>query len=224
MMTMLQEKLTARRAVFAIVTVIPVLCLLFAGPLMRQFGSLIMLDETPMPSDAVVVLTTGMEYYPRLIQAADFYRQGLVRKVIINGNRKTDSLRELEAMGFKPGCPWYEDYVRILALLGVPQTDVIAFSVEDAYDTVSEAAAVGRELIERHFTKLIITTSKYHTRRAKFIWKKMYPNRLTLTMVSAQTDPYDPDHWWKDGRQIRWVLAEYGGWVYYWWQTMLGKK
>ncbi len=43
-------------------------------------------------------------------------------------------------------------------------------------------------------------------------------------MVSAQTDPYDPDHWWKDGRQIRWVLAEYGGWVYYWWQTMLGKK
>jgi hypothetical protein len=27
---------------------------------------------------------------------------------------------------------------------------------------------------------------------------------------------------WKQGRHIRWVLAEYGAWGYYWWKEVLG--
>jgi len=34
------------------------------------------------------------------------------------------------------------------------------------------------------------------------------------------TDPYDPGSWWRNGRQIRWVMAEYGAWIYYWWKTL----
>ena len=179
-----------------------------------------MVDEKPPYSDAVVVLNTGDEYYPRLIQAADIYRDGLVRNVVINGNRKTDNLRELEAKGFKRCCLWYADSVRILTMFGVPEDKIIWISAEDAYDTVSEADNVGKEMIRRNFTKAIITTSKYHTRRAKFIWKKKYKNQFSVFMVSAKMDPYDPDNWWKDGRQIRWVLAEYGAWVFYWWKEI----
>ena len=185
-------------------------------------GCLIVVDENPPHADAVVVLNTGVEYYPRLIQTAEIYRQGLAENVVINGNRKTDALRELEAGGFKTCCPWYADSVGILKMFGVPEDKIIRISIEDAYDTVGEAEAVGRELIKRKLTSVIITTSKYHTRRAKFIWKKMYENRLTIFMVSAKTDPYDPDNWWKDGRQIRWLLAEYGAWVFYWWKEMTG--
>jgi uncharacterized SAM-binding protein YcdF (DUF218 family) len=181
---------------------------------------MIVADQKASPADAVVVLSTGIEYYPRLIQAADLYRQGLAENIVINGDRKTDTLRDLERKGFKTCCPWYADSVSILAILGVPEDKIIRISNEDAYDTVSEADAVGRELIKRKLTAVIITTSKYHTRRAKFIWQKMYKNRITIFMVSAKTDPYDPDNWWKDGRQIRWVLAEYGAWLYYWWKEI----
>jgi uncharacterized SAM-binding protein YcdF (DUF218 family) len=179
-------------------------------------------DEKPFKSDAVIVLNTGDEYYPRLIQAADLYRGGLAEQVVINGNRKTDALRMLEAKGFKSCCPWYTDPVRILSLLAVPEKDVIWISAEDAYDSMSEAAAVGKELIRQNFTKIILTTSKFHSRRAKFIWKKMYANQLNIVMVSAKMDPFDPTKWWQDGRQIRWVLAEYGAWVYYWWKSIFG--
>jgi len=205
---------------------IPLFILLFIAvfytAILRKMGGLIVVDEKPPYSDAVVILNTGIEYYPRLIQAADIYRQGLIQHVVINGNRKTDTQRELEAKGFKQCCPWYADSVSILTMLGIPEDKIIWVSAEDVYDSVSEADIVGKELIMRAFKKIIITTSKYHTRRAKYIWKKMYEKQLTVFMVSAKTDPYDPNGWWKDGRQIRWVLAEYGAWIYYWWKEITG--
>jgi len=220
---MIQRKSTSRRKLFVLGALIPVLFLIFfTGPTLRKLGGLLVVDETPSSSDAVVILNTGLEFYPRLIEASEIYRQGLVHKVVINGNRKTDTLRELEANGFTRCCPWYADAVRILAMGGVPQKDIIWISAEDAYDTVSEAQAVGRELLRHQVAKIIITTSKYHTRRARFIWQNMYDNQLTVTMVSAKSDPYDPNNWWKDGRQVRWVLAEYGAWFYYWWKEITG--
>ncbi|MBW1944945.1 MAG: YdcF family protein [Deltaproteobacteria bacterium] len=193
---------------------------LFSGSLLRGLGRFVVVDETPVPSDAVIVLNTGVEYYPRLVEAADLYRKGLVKRVIINGNRKTDSLRELENRGFKRCCPWYENSLRILSLFGVPRDKVTCISAEDVYDTVSEAKVVGREVLGRGLHSVLITTSKYHTKRARYIWKKMYDGRLSIRTVAAKTDPYDPSGWWRDGRQIRWVMAEYGAWIYYWWKNL----
>ncbi|MGD9158107.1 MAG: YdcF family protein [Desulfobacteraceae bacterium] len=183
-------------------------------------GEFLIHDDLPTKSEAAVILNTGVEYYPRLVEAASIYKKGLVKKIVINGNRKTDSLRELEAMGFKSCCPWYEDRMRILEMLGVPVYDVIPVSAEDAYDTVSEAEAVGREIVEKGYKKIILITSKYHTRRAVHIWKEMYKNNLDVASVSAKTDPFDPSSWWRDGRQVRWVLAEYGAWIFYYWQKI----
>ena len=191
---------------------------LFSNPILTQLGQFLVVDEKPVASDAVVVLSTGVEYYPRLTEAACLFRKGFARKVVINGNRKTDELRELEAKGFKECCPWYEDSVRILEILGVPRKDVVPISAEDVYDTVTEAETVGRELVRRGYHKVIVTTSKSHTHRAGFIWKTMFKVRLGKCVVAAETDPYDPAGWWKQGRQIRWVLAEYGAWIYYWWK------
>jgi uncharacterized SAM-binding protein YcdF (DUF218 family) len=190
-----------------------------ANPILTAVGGFPVVDEEPAPSDAVVVLNTGMEYYPRLIEAAELFRKGFVGRIVINGNRKTEVLKRLERIGFEPCCPWFENRVRILALFGVPREKVIRISAEDAYDTVSEAEAVGQELLNRGYRRILIVTSKSHTRRARHIWKKIYGKRFALHIVSAKTDPYDPTGWWKDGRQIRWVLAEYGAWLYYWWKT-----
>lgn len=193
---------------------------IFWGVILCGLGRFLVLDEDPAPSDAVVVLNTGVEYYPRLLEASDLYRKGFVTKVVINGNRKTDILRSLEKKGFERCCTWYEDSLRILSLYGVSKNKVVCISAEDAYDTVTEAEAVGKELLKQGFTRIIITTSKYHTRRARYIWKKMYGEELSIRSVSAKTDPYDPHGWWKEGRQIRWVLAEYGAWVYYYWKSI----
>ena len=170
----------------------------------------------------VVVLSTGVEYYPRLIEAAELYRKEYARKVAINGNRKTDELRNLEAKGFKGCCPWYEDSIRILEILGVPRRDILTINAEDAYDTVSEAERVGWELVRNGYQTVLITSSQSHTRRAGFIWRTMFQDQLSIRTIAAKTDPYNPEIWWKQGRQIRWVLAEYGAWIYYWWKQVMG--
>jgi len=188
------------------------------GAILTGLGEFLVVDQNPEPSDAVVVLNTGMEYYPRLVEAAKLFQKGFVRKIVINGNRKTDALRSFEEMGFQPCCPWYEERLRILEMLGVPRKNVILISAEDAYDTVSEATAVGNELIRQGLKRIIVATSKSHTRRANFIWIKMFGNKLSITSVSAKADPYDPQVWWKEGRQIRWVLSEYGAWLFYFWK------
>ena len=220
---MLKRKNPLRRWILILTPLVLIgFAFVFSGVFLRKMGDMIVVDDKVPAADAAVVLSTGIEYYPRLIQAASLYRQGMAKNIVINGNRKTDILRDLEAQGFKSCCPWYSDSVSILAMLGVPEDKIFPISIEDAYDTVSEADAVGRELIKRKWTDVIVTTSKYHTRRAKFIWQKMFDKQLNIYMVSAKTDPYDPESWWKDGRQIRWVLAEYGAWIYYWWKDLTG--
>ncbi len=151
---------------------------LFYAPILTAIGSFIVNDENPVRSDAIVVLNSGVEYYPRLIEAASLYNRGFAQKIVINGNRKTDVLRELEKKGFEACCPWYENSLRILSLYGVPRSSVIQISAEDAYDTISEAEAVGNELVSKGLKRIIITTSQYHSRRAGFIWKKIFKNRV----------------------------------------------
>lgn len=193
---------------------------LLSAPILGWLGHLIVVDEKPSKSDAVVVLNSGVEYYPRLIEAADLYNRGLASKVVINGNRKNEALVMLEEKGLTHCCHWCEEMLRILALYDVPRQDVLCLSAENAYDTVSEAHAVGSALTELGYRNIIVTTSKYHTRRARHIWRNTAEGRLHVRMIPAATDPYDPDGWWREGRQIRWVLAEYGAWVFYWWKQL----
>jgi uncharacterized SAM-binding protein YcdF (DUF218 family) len=190
----------------------------FSGTILSSIGEFLVVDEPPVRSDAAVVLNTGLEYYSRLIQAADLYRKGFAQKVVINGNRKSEVLKGLEKQGFRVCCPWYEEPVRILELLGVPRKKIVTISVEDAYDTVSEAKAVGKSLLQSGISRIIISTSKSHTRRARFIWKSQFQDRLSIRMAAASSDPYSPEGWWKEGRQVKWVLAEYGAWLYYFWK------
>jgi uncharacterized SAM-binding protein YcdF (DUF218 family) len=194
------------------------------GPILEKMGSLLILDQCPVPCDAAVVLCTGVEYYPRLAEAANLYRSGLARQIVINGNRKTEFVREMERQGYEPCCPWYEDPLRVLEIFGVPRGAVIWVNAEDAYDTVTEARVVGKVLLDREVKSVIVTTSKFHTRRAHHIWKEIYGDRLKLFSVAAKEDPFDPKGWWKDGEQVRWVLAEYGGWIYYLWKKLGGES
>ena len=183
-------------------------------------GSLLVVQNIPRKAEAAVVLNTGVDIYPRLMEAAKLYKQVKVDKVVINGNRKTEILRDLESQGFEQPCKWHAEAINVLNHQGVAKDHIIAISAEDAYDTISEAKIVGQTLINNGMSNVIITTSKYHSRRARHIWSNMYKGELKIYAAPAKNDPFNPEAWWKDGRQIRWVLSEYGAWVYYYWMKI----
>ncbi len=71
--------------------------LLIAPRLLSYLGhSLIRYNAELERADAAVVLSTGIGYSPRLMQAAEIYNRGLVNYIVINGNRKTGFIRRLE--------------------------------------------------------------------------------------------------------------------------------
>ncbi|MBA4367156.1 MAG: hypothetical protein C0403_05905 [Desulfobacterium sp.] len=208
----------------SVLIVFAVLLIFRSDNLLTVAGQTLVMDSPLSPADAIVVLATGVEYYPRLIEAARLWQKGLARQIIINGNRKTDTVRKLEDMGFEPACHWCEDHLRILSIFDVPENKVQCISAEDAYDTVSEAEFVGNKLLLSGYTKLIITTSKFHSKRAYHIWKDLFQQKAKISIVSAKEDPFQPDAWWKSGRQVKWVLAEYGAWIYYYWKKTTNLK
>lgn len=192
------------------------ICIFIApAPFLRPLAWFLIADEPPEHADAVVVLNTGLGIYERLMEAASLYKQGYVDNVVINGNRKNGALKKLETMGLQTCCSWDEDHKRILELFGVPRSVIISISAENAYDTVSEAQAVGKVLQHLGMKKLIITTSKTHTSRAIHIWRDLYGDRFQLISVAAKNDPFPPDSWWSSGNYCKKILYEYGSWLYF---------
>ena len=202
------------RKIFLLILLIAFLVVAHAK-ILSGIGSFLVVEDIPLQADAAVVLNGGVDIYPRLIQAADLYKNKMADRIVINGNRKTEILRDLESNGYESPCRWHAEAISILNHLGVTKEHIVAISAEDAYDTISEATIVGETLINNGMEDVIITTSKFHSRRAYHIWSKMYNKRLKVSIAPAKKDPFNPEAWWKQGRQIRWVLSEYGAWVYY---------
>jgi uncharacterized SAM-binding protein YcdF (DUF218 family) len=203
---------------FITISAILLILLFLAGPwLMTRAGEFLVVDETPLESaDAVVVLTTGVDYLPRLMQAAELYKQGLAKYIVVNGNRKTDIHRKLEKQGYVSPGNWYDSSIAILEFLGVKRTAILFVNAEDVFDTVSEAETVGPVLAQNNIRSIIVTTSKFHTRRSIAIWRHLYESKFDLQVMGASEDPFEVDGWWLHGRQIRQLLGEYGGWLYFW--------
>ena len=202
------------RKIFLVVLVIAFLALVH-GKILTGIGSFLVVENIPSEAEAAVVLNTGVDIYPRLIEAANLFKNGTAKKIIINGNRKTDILRDLENSGYNPSCKWYAEPIDILTFLGVTKGHIVAISAENAYDTISEAEIVGETLLNNGMTRVIITTSKFHSRRAQHIWRSMYGDKIEVFVAPAERDPFNPKTWWRSGRQVRWVLSEYGAWIYY---------
>jgi len=200
-----------------IIVLLGALAYAFGPWLLTRAGEFLVVEErSDSKADAVVVLTTGVDYLPRLMQAAELYRQGQADLVVINGNRKTDVHRALEEQGYRSPHNWYDGSVSVLTFLGVDKPSIAVINAEDVYDTVSEAQIVGPHLEKAGVQSILVTTSKFHTRRALAIWEHQYDRQFVISMVPAQEDPFRPDGWWRDGRQIRQVLSEYGAWAYFW--------
>jgi uncharacterized SAM-binding protein YcdF (DUF218 family) len=192
--------------------------ILFRTSWLGYLGQKLIIDNPAEKADVAIVLTTGADYLPRLLQAAKLYRDKRVPRILINGNRKTDAIRKLEQQGFISECKWYENSVQILSMYGVPRNAIWTISAEDVFDSVSEAQVIKPFLTKQNVSKLIITTSKFHTRRSRYVWQKVMGKNYSISTSAAAEDPFDPNNWWNDGRQIKQVMGEYGSMAYYLWK------
>jgi len=212
---------TRRRRRWIPILLLIVAVLVLATPsLLSALGRALVAQDPPARADAIVVLHSGVREYERLVEAATLYRDGYAPRVVINGGRTSAALRALRERGLQQPCGWDAEALAVLDFLGVPSARVLRIPAERAFDTVSEARAVVPVLRDAGIASIIVVTSKAHTRRARHIWRRTYPQASAILMVAARGDPFDANRWWHEGRQVNWVLNELGGWIVYAWNRV----
>jgi len=104
-----------------------------------------------------------------------------------------------------------------LAERGVPKDKIMRLA-HDADNTREEAEAVARLAHEQKWTSLIVVTSNYHTRRARYIFEHVFPRNVDVRVASARDGDFDPDRWWEKRISIKKLTHELAGMVVTMWE------
>jgi len=175
------------------IAAVGVLLLLLAGASLtiRHVGSWLVVQDQLEPAPVIVVLSGRLPERAR--EAAAIYGQGFASEVWIS--RPTSPAEELEKMGIAyVGEEFYS--ARVLMKLGVP-SDAIRVLDRPAGNTLEEVEEIAAELKRAGDKKVIVVTTKAHTRRVRFIWHKRVGDSPRAIVRFARDDPYDGSRWWR---------------------------
>jgi uncharacterized SAM-binding protein YcdF (DUF218 family) len=169
-------------------------------PLMRFAAESWIVNEPAAHADAIVVLSDDNFYADRATQAAQLFRQGVASVVVASGRRLRPSAGISELMEHD------------LIERGVPKEKVERFA-HDADTTRDEAIALRRLATEKGWRSVVVVTSNYHTRRARYIFQRVFPSGVAVSVASARDGDFDPEHWWEKRKSAKNFLAELLGMV-----------
>jgi len=177
---------------------VAVLCLVVywaRHPIMRYTAESWIVDGPAAHADAILLLGDDNFYADRATRAADLIRQGVAPVAVASGRR------------LRPSAGIAELQEHDLLERGVPKEKIIRFS-HDADSTLEEARALSQLAADHRFRSVIVVTSNYHTRRARYIFEKVFPPGITITIASARDGDFDPEHWWEKRKSQKLFVRE----------------
>ena len=175
-----------------------VLCLVVywaRHPIMRYAAESWVVDGPAEHSDAIILLGDDNFYADRATRAAELIRQGAAPVIVASGRR------------LRPSAGVAELLEHDLLERGVPKEKIIRFA-HDTDSTLEEANALAQFSAEHRFRSVIIVTSNYHTRRVRYVFGKVFPQSMSVTVASARDGDFDPDRWWERRKSQRLFLGE----------------
>ena len=156
-------------------------------PVFRFIAESWVVEDPLNKADALIVLSDDNFYADRATRAAELYRQNLAPTVVASGVR------------LRPYAGISELMTHDLVERGVPKERVVPFP-QDADNTREEAEALKTLARQKGWKSVIIVTSNYHTRRARYIFRKEFPADIKVAMASARDADFDPSNWYEHRR------------------------
>jgi uncharacterized SAM-binding protein YcdF (DUF218 family) len=191
---------------------------LVASLLFFCFGSLCFLRvgnwlvrEDPLkPCTAIAVLSGAMP--ERALEAAEIYHAGLAPEVWLT--QPSEPKQTMATLGI-PFDGEEEYNRRILLKHGVPER-AIRILQPTIVNTADEVEVIAATLERGHGVSVIVVTSKAHTRRVHGLWSRLAAGRGQIVVRAAQTDSFDPNHWWRTTHDALDVVREVLGLLNVW--------
>jgi len=174
---------------------------LLRRPILIEAARILVVDDAPAKSDYIIVL--GGDPNSRPFLAADLYKKGIAPTILVCQG-KTDNIIEA-------GLAMTEDqvYTKSMEREGVP-SDAIEQLPGAVESTEDEANSLARFLADKSSVSLTIVTSAEHTRRARWVFKKILKNHVTDIRMAASHNPwYNETNWWQDDLGATGVAHEY---------------
>jgi uncharacterized SAM-binding protein YcdF (DUF218 family) len=175
-----------------------------------RVGTWLVVEDPLEPSPVAVVLSGGMPERAR--EAAEIYRTGNAKQIWIT--HPEDVTAEMKEIGIDYlGETFYNQSVLLHLHVPVEKTRVLDPEIINTQDEVNVISQAAREA---GIHRVIIVTSKAHTRRVHAIWKKVVGADPALIVRYARDDSFDPQHWWRHTADALQVVREVLGLVNVW--------
>jgi uncharacterized SAM-binding protein YcdF (DUF218 family) len=164
-------------------------------------------------ADALFVLDGAS--VERWLEAYDLYVAGYAPRIVLSPGRLESAEALLRARGIR--YPRRIDLNRdALAQLGVP-ADAIVTDMTWVDNTADEAMALRDMVRARGWRAVIVVTSKYHTRRTAFAFRRAFEGtNVRIAVRASRYDTSDPARWWRSRGDFRFVISE--------WQKLAGYR
>lgn len=178
-------------------------------PLLRLAGGWWEVEDRPERADAILVLGDDNFAGDRAAKAAELFRGGMAPLVVASGRllRSYAGIAELIA--------------RDLETQGVPSAAIVRFP-QRAGNTREEAQTLRDLVANRGWRRVLVVTSNYHTRRARYIFRKIFPSQVAVLIISAPDSDYDSDRWWETRQGKKLFFLETAGYLTAIWELWDG--
>lgn len=186
--------------------------LLISALAVPRLGAWLVVEDPLQKADAVIVL--GGTIYERPMEAVELYKEGWAPRIYL--------FRQIadwgEAILIEHDVPYTREVdlqIDVMSRLGVPR-EAIGI-LDQANSTAKEADDVLALVRREKFSRVIIVTSKQHTRRARLVMnRKVNPAGARIVVRPSRYDRSDVDRWWANRSTLRFTLFETQRLLGYW--------
>ena len=180
-------------------------------PIFRFAAESWIIEDSLDKADALMVLSGDNFYADRATRAAELFREGKAPVVVASGRR------------LRPNAGIAELTEHDLVERGVPKERILRF-VHDADSTREEAEALAKLAKTKKWRKVIVVTSNYHTRRARYIFRRVFPPDIETRVASARDGDFDPERWWEKRVSTKVLMGEFAAMAVAVWELRHGSS
>jgi uncharacterized SAM-binding protein YcdF (DUF218 family) len=193
----------------AILLLLVVLAYTFRAPILTGVADVLIVNDPLQPADIIFLLNS--DYNIRPFRASELYKQGLAPVVVIARSENTPVVD----LGLLPNDT--DISIGVMEKLGVPAEKIIVLQIPGGVTSTFDEAAVLRNYVEtKHIQKVILVTSAFHTRRAKWIFdRELSGLPVKLEMAAVPYTSFNQTNWWKNETGLITLNNEYIKLVYY---------
>lgn len=193
----------------AVILLLAVLALTFRSQILNGVADYLIVSDRLQPADVIVLLNSEVNTRP--FRASELYKQGLAPLILIARSESTPTVD----LGLVPNDT--DISVAVMEKLGVPAGKIIILPFPGGVTSTFDEASAVRQYVAAHQTRrIILVTSAFHTRRARWTFGKVLAGLpVTVEMVAVPYASFDQTNWWKNETGLITLNNEYIKWFYY---------